>query len=121
MEKIKNFFSKHGLVAFIVLFLFMLMRGCVKNSKINRLEKEKTKLEAKVDSLNNGNDSLKHLIMGPEQKKTIEWSYGVTVYNLVNDEIFKLDRTEQMKSFQQDVIIKNRRVLTDSLAKLKNK
>ena len=53
MKKIKDFFSKHGLVAFIVLFLIMGMRGCVKNSRISRLEKEKTKLEASVDSLNN--------------------------------------------------------------------
>ena len=38
MEKIKNFFSKHGLIAFITLFLIMGMRGCIKNSKINKLE-----------------------------------------------------------------------------------
>lgn len=114
MKKIKDFFSKHGLVAFIVLFLIMGMRGCVKNSRISRLEKEKTKLEASVDSLNN-------LVMGPEQKKNIEWSYGVNVYNLVNDEISKLDRTDQMKSFQQEIIIKNRAILTDSLTRLKNK
>jgi outer membrane murein-binding lipoprotein Lpp len=114
MEKIKNFFSKHGLTAFIVLFLIMMVRGCIKNSKINKLEKEKTKLEASVDSLNN-------LVMGPEQKKTIEWSYGIDVYNLVNDEISKLDRTDQMKSFQQGIIIKNRTILTDSLTRLKNK
>ena len=59
--------------------------------------------------------------MGPSQKKTIEWSYGVSVYNIVNDEISKLDRTDQMKSFQQGIIIKNRTILTDSLARLKNK
>ena len=102
------------LIAFITLFLIMGMRGCIKNSKINKLEKEKTKLEASVDSLNN-------LVMGPEQKKTIEWSYGIDVYNLVNDEISKLDRTDQMKSFQQGIIIKNRTILTDSLTRLKNK
>jgi hypothetical protein len=62
------------------------VRGCVKNSKINKLEKENTKLEASVDSLNN-------LVMSPEQKKTVEWSYGIDVYNLVNDEISKLDKT----------------------------
>jgi hypothetical protein len=90
------------------------VRGCVKNSKINKLEKENTKLEASVDSLNN-------LVMSPEQKKTVEWSYGIDVYNLVNDEISKLDRTSQMKSLQQDIIIKNRTILTDSLATLKNK
>jgi hypothetical protein len=114
MEKIKNFFSKHGLIAFIVLFLIMSMRGCVKNSKINRLEKENAKLEANVDSLSN-------LVMSPEQKKTIEWTYGITVYNIVNDEISKLDRTDQMMKFQQEIIINNRKNLTDSLAKLENK
>jgi hypothetical protein len=114
MEKIKNFFSKHGLIAFILLYVIMGVRGCVKNSKINKLEKENTKLEASVDSLNN-------LVMSPEQKKTVEWSYGIDVYNLVNDEISKLDRTSQMKSLQQDIIIKNRTILTDSLATLKNK
>lgn len=113
MKKIKDFFSKHGLTAFIVLFLIMMMRGCSKNGKISRLEKEKTKLEASVDSLNN-------LVMGPEQKKMIEWSYGVDLFNLVNDEIIKLDRTDQMKSFQQEIIIKNRTILTDSLTRLKN-
>ena len=114
MKKIKDFFSKHGLIAFIVLFLIMGMRGCVKNSKINKLEKENAKLKVNVDSLNN-------LVMSPEQKKTIEWSYGVTVYNFVNDEISKLDRTTQMKYLQQDIIIKNRTILKDSLATLKNK
>ena len=90
------------------------MRGCVKNSKINKLEKENAKLENSIDSLNK-------LVMGPSQKKTIEWSYGVSVYNIVNDEISKLDRTDQMKKFQQEVIIKNRTNLTDSLSKLETK
>jgi hypothetical protein len=114
MKKIKDFFSKHGLIAFILLYVIMGVRGCVKNSRINKLEKENAKLEASVDSLNN-------LVMSPEQKKTVEWSYGIDVYNLVNDEISKLDRTSQMKSLQQDIIIKNRTILTDSLATLKNK
>lgn len=114
MKKIKDFFSKHGLIAFVVLFLIMSMRGCVKNGKINRLEKEKVKLEASIDSLSG-------LVMNPEQKKTIEWEYGVTVYNHINDEIFKLNRTEQMMDFQQTVIIKNRTILTDSLSRSKNK
>jgi hypothetical protein len=114
MKKIKDFFSKHGFTAFIVLFLIMMMRGCSKNGKISRLEKEKTKLEASIDSLNN-------LVMSPDQKKTIEWEYGVSVFTTVNDEISKLDRTDQMKSFQQEIIIKNRAILTDSLARLKNK
>ena len=114
MKKIKDFFSKHGLVAFIALFLIMGMRGCVKNSRINKLEKENTKLRVSIDSLDN-------LVMSPEQKKTIEWSYGVTVYNFINDEISKLDRTTQMKSLQQDIIIKNRTILTDSMATLKTK
>lgn len=114
MKKIKDFFSKYGLIAFILLYVIMGVRGCVKNGRINKLEKENTKLKASVDSLNN-------LIMSPEQKKTIEWSYGIDVYNLVNDEISKLDRTSQMKSLQQDIIIKNRTILTDSLATLKNK
>lgn len=114
MKKIKDFFSKHGLVAFISLFLIMSMRGCIKNGKISRLEKDKAKLELSIDS-------LKGLVMSPEQKKTIEWEYGVGVYNNINDEIFKLNRTEQMMDFQQSVIIKNRTILTDSLARLKNK
>lgn len=114
MEKIKNFFSKYGLIAFVVLFLIMGMRGCTKNSKISRLEKENAKLRVSIDSLDN-------LIMSPEQKKTIEWSYGVIVYNFINDEISKLDRTAQMKSLQQDIIIKNRTILTDSMATLKTK
>jgi hypothetical protein len=114
MKKIKDFFSKHGLIAFVVLFLIMSMRGCVKNGKINRLEKDKVKLEASIDSLSG-------LVMSPEQKKTIEWEYGVTVYNQINDEIFKLNRTEQMMDFQQTVIIKNRTILTDSLSRSKNK
>jgi hypothetical protein len=59
--------------------------------------------------------------MSPEQKKTIEWEYGVTVYNQINDEIFKLNRTKQMMDFQQTVIIKNRTILTDSLSRSKNK
>ncbi len=114
MKKIKDFFSKHGLIAFVALFLIMSIRGCSKNSKISRLEKEKVKLESSIDSLNG-------LIMSPEQKKTIEWEYGVSVYNDINDEIFKLNRSEQMMDFQQSVIIKNRTILTDSLARLKNK
>lgn len=114
MKRIKDFFSKHGLVAFIALFLITGMRGCIKNGKISRLEKEKVKLEASVDSLGG-------LVMSPEQKKTIEWEYGVTVYNHINDEIFKLNRTEQMMDFQQKVIIKNRTILTDSLSRSKNK
>lgn len=64
MKKIKDFFSKHGLIAFVVLFLIMSMRGCVKNGKINRLEKEKVKLEASIDSLSG-------LVMNPEQKKRL--------------------------------------------------
>lgn len=114
MEKIKNFFNKYGFIAFISLFMIMSIRGCVKNSKINRLEKEKTKLKMSIDSLVN-------LTMGPEQKKTIEWEYGVTVYNQINDEIFKLNRNEQMMDFQEKVIIKNRTILTDSLNRTKNK
>ncbi len=114
MEKIKNFFSKHGLIAFVVLLLIMSMRGCVKNSKISKLEKENTRLENSLDSLNG-------LVMSPEQKKAIEWEYAVGIYNKVNDEIFKLNRTEQMMDFQQSVIIKNRTILTDSLNTLKNK
>lgn len=113
MEKIKNFFNKHGFVAFIALFMLMSIRGCVKNGKINRLEKEKTKLQLNIDSLSG-------LVMNPNQKKTIEWEYGVSVYNQINDEIFKLNRNEQMMGFQEKVIIKNRTILTDSLSRVKN-
>lgn len=98
MEKIKNFFSKYGMIAFISLFLIMSMRNCNKNSKINRQTKTIVNLEQHIDS-------LIQLIPTDHSQELLKLKSEYKVYNRLNDEISKLDRHGQMMDFQQKQII----------------
>jgi hypothetical protein len=98
MEKIKNFFSKHGMVSVIVLILIMSMQTCSKNRKINRITKDRDKLEIQ-------NDSLSKLIPTEENLMILQYKAEFGVYNRLNNEMSKLNRQEQMMNFQNQFII----------------
>jgi len=95
MEKIKNFFSKHGLIAFIVLFLIMSMRGCVKNGKIAKLEKQ-------IDTLKTQSIGLQESKQNEEKAKL---AGKLEAYKNINNKMSVLNRTEQMMDFQKKEII----------------
>jgi hypothetical protein len=113
MEKIKNFFNKHGLVAFVVLFLIMSMRGCVKNASITKLEKENKKLSVQVDSLT-------LLVPSEENIKLSNLKSRYSVYDELNNEMSKLNRQEQMLKFQNTFIIPQKEDLRKQISILEN-
>lgn len=111
MEKIKNFFSKHGMVSVIVLLLLMSMQTCSKNRKINRLTKEREKLEIK-------NDSLAKLIPSQGNLNILQYKAEFGVYNKLNNEMSKLNRQEQLMNFQNQFIIPPKELLENKISEL---
>jgi hypothetical protein len=111
MEKIKNFFSKHGMVSVIVLILLMFMQTCSKNRKISRITKERNKLEIQ-------NDSLSKLIPSQENLLILQYKAEFGVYNKLNNEMSKLNRQEQLKNFQTQFIIPPKEQLENKINEL---
>ncbi len=111
MEKIKKFFSKHGMVSVIVLVLLMSMQTCSKNRKITRLTKEREKLEVQ-------NDSLGKLIPSQENLMILQYKAEFGVYNKLNNEMSKLNRQEQLMNFQNQFIIPPKEELENKINKL---
>jgi hypothetical protein len=111
MEKIKNFFSKHGMVSVIVLVLLMSMQTCGKNSKITKLTKECNKLEVQ-------NDSLSKLIPSQENLMILQYKAEFGVYNKLNNEMSKLNRQEQLMNFQNQFIIPPKEQLENKINEL---
>jgi hypothetical protein len=99
MEKIKNFFSKYGLIAFLVLFLIMMMRGCSKNASISKLKKENSALISEMDSLNK-------LVMTEDQFHLIVFKTKSEELGKVINEISKYDRNKSMMELQFNIIDK---------------
>jgi len=99
MEKIKNFFSKYGLIAFVVLFLIMMMRGCSKNATISKLKKENSALTTEMDSLNK-------LVMTEDQFELIIFKSKSEELGIVINEISKYDRNKSMMELQFNIIDK---------------
>jgi len=111
MEKIKRFFSKHGMVTVIVLVLMMFMQTCNKNRKITKLTKECTKLEIQ-------NDSLGKLIPTTENLQINQYKIEFGVYNKLNNEMSKLNRQEQLMNFQKQHIIPPKEDLENKIKEL---
>lgn len=111
MEKIKNFFNKHGMISVIVLILIMSMQTCSKNRKINRLTKDRDKLEIQ-------NDSLSKLIPTQENLSILQYKAEFGVYNKLNNEMSKLNRQEQMLKFQNEFIIPPKEELENKINEL---
>lgn len=111
MEKIKKFFSKHGMVSVIVLVLLMSMQTCSKNRKITRLTKEREKLEFQ-------NDSLGKLIPTQENLMILQYKAEFGVYNKLNNEMSKLNRQEQLMNFQNQFIIPPKEELENKINEL---
>ena len=104
MEKVRKFFSKHGLVAFIVLFFIMMVRGCSKNGTINKLNKENSGLSTLILAKDSTINNLESLIMGPDQLNVIEYKAKSEVLDWVNNSISKYDRNSSMMELQFNVI-----------------
>jgi len=113
MEKIKNFFNKHGMVSVIVLVLLMSMQTCGKNSKITKLTKERNKLEVQ-------NDSLSKLIPSQENLLILQYKAEFGVYNKLNNEILLKykDRQSQITELQQKTIAPSIIDLSDKIKEL---
>jgi hypothetical protein len=114
MKKIKDFFSKHGLVVFITLFSIMGMRGCIKNSRISKLEKERTQLIAQKDSLISLVPNEKNILLNDLKSK-------YNVYDEINNKMSKLDRQKQMMMFQNEQIIPQKEDLGNKIKALEAK
>jgi hypothetical protein len=108
MERVKIFFSKYGLYAFIFMCLLLFMRTCSKNRRIHRLE------NANI-VLNNRIDSLTALIPSEENTKLLIWKAEYGVYNKLNNEMSKLNRQEQLMQFQNSFIIPQLEDLNDKI------
>jgi hypothetical protein len=113
MEKIKNFFNKYGMASVICLILIMSMQTCSKNGKIKRLTKERDKLTYQ-------NDSLSKLIPSEENILILQYKAEFGVYNKINNEMSKLNRQEQMMSFQNQFIIPPKEELENKIKQLDN-
>lgn len=111
MKKIKDFFSKHGMVSVIVLILIMLMQNCSKNRKITKLTKNYEKLEIK-------NDSLVKLIPSEENLLILQYKAEFGVYNKLNNEMSKLNRHGQLMNFQNQFIIPPKEELESKINEL---
>jgi hypothetical protein len=114
MEKIKTFFSKHGLIAFMVLLLVMLLQTCNKNGSIKKLTKERNKLEVKADSLSK-------LVLTDKNILLIEYKSEYDVYDKINNEMSKLNRQAQMMEFQNQHIIPKKVDLENKIKALETK
>jgi|688.fasta_scaffold201430_2 hypothetical protein len=111
MEKIKNFFNKYGMISVIFLILVMSMQNCSKNGKIKRLTKERDILQVQ-------NDSLQTLIPTENNMLIIQYKAEFGVYNKLNNEMSKLNRQEQMMSFQNQFIIPPKEELENKINEL---
>lgn len=108
MEKIKNFFSKYGLAAFITLFLIMMIRGCSKNGTINKLEKHKVILTNDLEQKRDSIIDLKTLLISEEQINLIDYKAKSEILDWVNNSISKYDRNKSMMELQFDIIDKKK-------------
>mgnify|MGYP006266274569 CR=1 FL=1 len=114
MKKVKDFFSKYGLIAFIALYVIMGMRGCIKSSKITRLEKEKMVLTTQKDS-------LMTLVPTKENVILMDLKSKYEVYDNINNEMSKLNRQEQMMMFQNKFILPQKEDLENRIKELEKK
>lgn len=96
MEKIKNFFSKHGLVSFIVLFLVMSMNTCSKNARITKLTKQ-------IDTLSTQSISIEKANLN---EKSAELKGRLFELERLNIAAGKMSRVPQMEEFHKTEIIK---------------
>lgn len=104
MEKVRNFFSKHGLIAFIVLFFIMMVRGCSKNGTINKLNKENSGLNTLISAKDSTINNLESLIMSTDQVNLIEYKSKSEILDWVNNSISKYDRNSSMMELQFNII-----------------
>ena len=114
MEKIKNFLNKNGVIVVSLLLVVMFMQTCSKNGKIRRLTKECTKLEAQKDSLTS-------LVPTEENIKLSDLKSQYSVYDKINNEMSKLNRQEQMMTFQNQFIIPPKIDLENKIKTLESK
>lgn len=116
MEKIKEFFNKHGMISTVVLVLLLSMQTCGKNRKITRLNKDCEKLEIK-------NDSLSKLIPSQENLLILQYKSEFSVYNKLNNEILLKykDRQSQITELQQTTIVPNIDELSRKIKELESK
>jgi hypothetical protein len=98
MEKVKNFFNKYGLYAFIFMCLLLFVRTCSKNRRIHKLENTNIVLSKRIDSLTS-------LIPSEENTNLLILKTEYGVYNKLNNEMSKLNRQEQLMQFQNTFII----------------
>lgn len=98
MEKIVKFITKNAMMIIPALLLIMLVQTCTKNSKIKRLTKENVKMEIIVDSVSK-------LVPTDNNLKLNDYKSQYRAYDKINNEMTKLDRQEQMKKFQNEIII----------------
>jgi len=113
MEKIKVFFSKHGLLVFVLMFFLMFIQNCSKNSEIRKLDKEKTNCTGQRDSLSN-------LVISPENLEKNKIESKLELYNYLNDEISKKDRSQQMMEFQKEHILPGKKDLETKIKLFKH-
>jgi hypothetical protein len=114
MEKITNFISKNGIIIIPLLLLIMSIQTCTKNGKIKRLTKENIKMESKVDSLS-------FLIPTEDNLKLNDFKSQYRVYDKINNEMSKLNRQEQMMTFQNEIIIPAKVELESKIKALESK
>jgi hypothetical protein len=114
MEKLKKFFSKNGLVSFVVIFLVFFVTTCNKNRKIKRITKENVKISTERDSILN-------LVPLPEKLILLKLKSEFEIYNKLNNEMSKLDRQKQMMDFQTQYIISPKEKLEIRIKELENK
>ena len=114
MEKIKNFFNKNGMIVVSLLLVVMFMQTCSKNGKIRRLTKECTKLEAQKDSLTS-------LVPSQTNVQLNDFKSQLGVYDKINNEMSKLNRQEQMMTFQNQFIIPRKEDLENKIKALETK
>jgi hypothetical protein len=111
MEKIKNFFNKHGMVSVIVLVLLMSMQTCGKNSKITKLTKERNKLEVQ-------NDSLSKLIPTPENLSILQYKAEFGVYDNLLNTLSKQKMINPDENFREKYIVLPKEQLQNKIKEL---
>jgi outer membrane murein-binding lipoprotein Lpp len=114
MEKIKNFLNKNGMIIVPLLLVVMFMQTCSKNSKIKRLTKDNVKIEAQMDSLTS-------LVPTEDNLKLNDYKSQYRVYDRINNEMSKLNRQEQMMTFQNQIILPSKIDLENKIKALENK
>ena len=114
MDKIKNFLNKNGVIIVPLLLVVMFMQTCGKNSKIKRLTKDNVRIEYQKDSLSS-------LVPSEDNLKLNDYKSQYSVYDRINNEMSKLNRQEQMMTFQREVILPSKIDLENKIKALEKK